>query len=169
MARLSLIPLVAAFFLACHPSPEPEAPPASIDEPEPLAEAQAVEEPTGPAAQPIRDRAPGTIFRDELVRATHDGRPGYLMGQLGPPEPHKVSGRFRGWRILEVFPDDPELCRPGCDLRPNDVILTVNGSPLERPEHLSELVQSIPELNELKVRLIRDNQLHERTYAVVDG
>jgi type II secretory pathway component PulC len=89
------------------------------------------------------------------------------MRQLDP-EPYRPAGRFQGWRINKVFPDDPTLCAGECDLRPKDVILTVNGSPLERPEQLSKLVEGIGEMAELEVRLIRDGKLHERTYAIVD-
>ena len=68
-----------------------------------------------------------------------------------------------------VFPDDPGLCSHGCDLYPGDVILTVNGNPLERPEHLSDLMASLDETTKLEVRLIREGKLHQRTFVLVDG
>ncbi|MEE9384497.1 MAG: PDZ domain-containing protein, partial [Nannocystaceae bacterium] len=111
-------------------------------------------------------RPAGTIFRSELVRATHDGRPGYLLAQLGP-EPHRPHGRFQGWVITRVFPDDPALCANLCDLRVGDVILTVNGSPLERPEQLSKLVAALPHLDRLEVRSLRGGSMRTNVYPII--
>lgn len=169
MVRATRAPLVLCLALACAPDS------ASTQSSEPRADADvapmAGEEPVEiqQAAPPVqRSRPPNTIFRSELVRATKGGKPGYLLNQLGPPEPYRPAGRFQGWKVTEVFPDDPELCAPGCDLLPGDVVLSVNGSPLERPDQLSTLVERIGTLSELKVRIIRDDALHERSYAIVD-
>jgi hypothetical protein len=170
-SRTWVAPLV---LLACT-GPTPATPSAAPDAPSPAVADAAVSTPSVPA--PPISRPPDTIFRDELVRATRGGKPGYLLSQLGPPEAWRVDGRFRGWRVLTVFPDDPELCAAGCDLRPGDVVLTVNGSPLERPEQLSELVGQITTMSRLAVKLVRDadpatpgmqGALHERTFAIVD-
>lgn len=166
--------LVAFAGAACaHGGDAPDAS-ASADQQTPARSAESGDPDTGaepavqtPSETQERPREPGTIFRDELVRATAGGKPGYLMRQLDP-EPYRPSGRFQGWRINRVFPDDPTLCAGKCDLRPKDVILTVNGSPLERPEQLSALVETIGEMTELRVRLVRDGKLYERTYAIVD-
>ena len=112
-------------------------------------------------------RPPDTIYRSELMRATKGGRPAYLLAQL-QPEPYRPRGAREGWRISSVFPADPGLCAPGCDLFPGDIILTVNGSPLERPEQLSALIAEIETMQTLDVRLVRDQKLHERTFAIVD-
>ena len=121
-----------------------------------------------PNSEPEVPRPADTIFRDELVRATNGGRPGYLMRQLQPVA-YRPRGAFGGWEVNAVFPDDPDLCRPGCDLRVGDIIVTVNGSPLEQPGQLSDLVASIEDMETLQIRLIRDGKLHERSYAIADS
>lgn len=117
--------------------------------------------------EPEAPRPPNTIYRAELDRATAGGKPAYLLRELAP-EAYVPRGAFQGWQIGSVFPGDPGLCAPGCDLLPGDIILTVNGSPLERPEQLSELMSQLGSMTQLEVRLVRDGKLHERTYEIVD-
>jgi type II secretory pathway component PulC len=162
--------LIVACATAC--SRAPAAPVA--EEPDaldgaPLTETSLADEPHArvvPSAAPTRP--PATIFRSELARATGGGRPGYLLAQLGP-EPYRPTGRFQGWRITRVFPDDPELCRAGCDLHVGDIVVTVNGRFIERPEHLSELMASLDRTSALRVRFIRDGALVERAWSLAEG
>ncbi|MFV8756007.1 hypothetical protein ACNOYE_36105 [Nannocystaceae bacterium ST9] len=116
---------------------------------------------------PARERPPGAIFRSELRRATQDGSAAYLLGQLGP-EPYRPQGRFEGWIITKVWPADPELCEPGCDLKIGDVILEVNGSKLERPEDLAEAMSELDTLEQIDLRGMRDGQYFERSHPIVD-
>lgn len=111
-------------------------------------------------------RPPATIYRSEVERALARG-PGYLLYELGP-EPYRLSGRFVGWEITRVFPDEPELCAQGCDLIPGDIILSVNGDRLETPQAFSNLVEAMPGIDELVVKLIRDEQRRTTTYAIVE-
>lgn len=108
-----------------------------------------------------------TIFRRELERATHGGRPPYLIQQLGP-EAHRPGGRFIGWKITRVWPDDPDLCAPGCDLRPGDVVVAVNGMPLQYPEELSDLMAKLEHIETLKVQMLRNGKLRKVEYDIVD-
>jgi S1-C subfamily serine protease len=159
-----VLPLAAC---ARTSEPDSELPEA---EPAPLIDTS---EYTGPAEEPpdaasSEPRPESVIYRSELARATANGKAGYLLSQLGP-EPHRPRGRWEGWRITTVFPSDPGICAPGCDLYPGDVILTVNGSPLERPEQLSELMAKLGEMETLSVRLIRNGELHSREFQVIEG
>jgi type II secretory pathway component PulC len=160
---------IAALAGACATGPKtgdqlPEGPPGHFDEDESSLSAN---DAGAKAPKPEAPRPPDTIYRSELERATAGGKPAYLLRELAP-EPYRPRGAREGWRIGSVFPSDPGLCVEGCDLFPGDIILTVNGSPLERPEQFSELVSQIGSMTELEVRLVRDGKLHERTYAVVD-
>lgn len=119
------------------------------------------------ASAPPVARPAGVIYRHELMRATHEGRPPYLMRQLGP-EAHKPNGRFLGWRITTVWPGDPELCAPGCDLRPGDVIVTVNGQPIQYPEQLSDQMAKLQTMDELRVQMLRDGKLTKKSWTIVD-
>ncbi len=127
-------------------------------------------EPIDATAAPMAQapaRPEDTIFRSELTRATHGGKPAYLLAQLGP-EPYRPGNRFIGWKITSVWPDDPGLCGVGCDLAPGDVILAVNGKTLERPEQLSALLADLTTVDELRVKSLRDGKMRDRTYRVAE-
>lgn len=157
--------------LACRLSPSEAAPVDAsawpddeaglLGEDEPGDEAGPVE--VGP---PLRPRPPRTVFRDELERATAPG-PAYLLRELGP-EPFRHQGRFVGWEITQLFPDDPGLCVPGvCDLALGDVILGVNGHRLETPQDLSDAFAALPAWTQLRVQSLREGQRREVTYTIV--
>ncbi|MCH9681451.1 MAG: hypothetical protein K0V04_08465 [Deltaproteobacteria bacterium] len=112
-----------------------------------------------------RARPPGSIFRDEVERATGPG-PAYLLRQLGP-EPYRHEGHFVGWEITQLFPDDPTLCSP-CDLAVGDVILGVNGSRLQTPQALSDAMLSVPKWTELAVQSLRNGRRRSVTYTIID-
>jgi len=113
------------------------------------------------------DRPPRTIYRAELDRALARG-PGWLLGQLDP-EPVRQSGRFVGWRIAEVFPDAPDVCPPGCDLLPGDVILAVQGDPLQTPQALEALIARLDGLSTLAIDRVRDGSREHVVYALLDA
>lgn len=120
-----------------------------------------------PAAPPtVANRPPKTIYRSELERALAGG-PGYLLYQLAP-EPYKLSGKFVGWEITKLFPSDPELCAPGCDLEIGDVILSVNGDRLETPQAFSDFLTKLPKMRSLDVRSLRNERRRVVKYAIVE-
>lgn len=162
-SRRALLGLVL-FALACRPEPKQTHAP----DPEPPRDpATPATEPAEPGPPATRPRPPATIYRSELRRATHDGQPAYLLRQLAP-EPYRPAGRFQGWQITHVYPDDPELCAP-CDLRPGDVILSVNGNTLERPEMLMQLVSGLDEMQTLTVHRLRDGHATKVSYTIADA
>ncbi len=112
-------------------------------------------------------RPPGTIFRSEIEHALSRG-PGYLLYELGP-EPFRLSGKFVGWEITKVFPDEPDLCADGCDLLPGDIILSVNGDRLETPQALSNMVEALPSTSKLVVKSIRNEKRRTSTYTLLRG
>ena len=118
--------------------------------------------------RPDPNRPPRTIYRSEIDRALAGG-PGYLLYQLSP-EPFRVSGKFVGWEITQLFPDDPELCAPGCDLAIGDVILSVNGDRLETPQAFSAMLAKLPKLQTLEVHSLRNEKRRKAKYKIVsDG
>lgn len=152
------------------PSTEPEVPtrtaePLTYDgTPSPAAQAET----SASRAEPERAakaRPPQTIYRSEVERALSRG-PGYLLGQLGP-EPFRVQGKFVGWEITRLFPDDPQLCDP-CDLAVGDVILSINGDRLETPQAFAELVEKAPTLRAIEVRSLRADERRVVKYTIVD-
>lgn len=161
---------MSCFGVACassspEPSVTPEPPPTSAP-----ADAEPREAPPSAASMvpgPKGDREPGAIYRSEVEQALARG-PGYLLAQLGP-EPFRISGKFVGWEITRIFPDEPGLCRDACDLQVGDVILSVNGDPLETPQAFSNMVDALPRLDRLVVKSIRDEKRRVATYTLVDG
>ncbi|MFO0637491.1 MAG: hypothetical protein U0168_32100 [Nannocystaceae bacterium] len=147
-------------------SPTADAPPpTSIDAPPPATAVPDVpQQPPAPAA-PDDVTPRGTIARDDLDRALARG-PGWLLRELAP-EPERADGRFVGWRIGAVFPDAPELCAAGCDLRTGDVIVSVEGDRLETPTALQRLFERAAELSVLHVVRIRDGQREQLAFRIV--
>jgi hypothetical protein len=154
--------LMLALVLACRPESRDAEPARPGDDDRLIDEGTtgAATEPAGPA------RPAGAIYRSELRRATKDGSAAYLLGQLRP-EPYRPQGRFEGWIIGAVWPGDPELCAPGCDLQVGDVILGVNGSKLERPEDLADAMSKLDSLETLEVRGLRGGEYFERSYPIL--
>jgi len=161
-SRVTVMACVSVSLLACRPPQKGET---IHDDPVPTAATVARVVPPAGLRAP-RDRPRDTIFRAEIQRATARG-PGYLLRQLGP-EVYRPHGRFAGWTITRLFPDDPTLCGSSCDLAVGDVIVTVNGNPLERPEQLASLLESAPTLQSLSVVSLRAGNLRERTYRIAD-
>lgn len=113
------------------------------------------------------ERPLNTIFRSEIEQALSRG-PGYLLYELGP-EPYRLSGKFVGWEITRVFPDEPDLCADGCDLQPGDIILSVNGDRLETPQALSNMLDTLPSMTKLVVKSIRNEKRRTATYSLANG
>ena len=108
-------------------------------------------------------RPPDTIFRDELMRATANGSAPYLLRALTPGYIDRMAGSSD---IGSLWPEDPSLCAGPCDLREGDIILTVNGRPVERPEQLSELMDALDSMETLEIQMLRDGELRARTYQI---
>ncbi len=150
------------------PTDEPDAAPPSNAEPgQPIvADEPVIAVPATDVSPAVANRPPKTIYRSELERALAGG-PGYLLYQLAP-EPYKLSGKFVGWEITKLFPSDPELCAPGCDLEIGDVILSVNGDRLETPQAFSDFLTKLPKMRSLDVRSLRNERRRVVKYAIVE-
>jgi type II secretory pathway component PulC len=159
MRLRSLAPLIVVLVLGCRPRDGGETPEgtSSSIEPNEGSQVEPVEQPERPA---------GAIYRSELVRATRGGNAPYLLGQLGP-EPYSPQGRFEGWIITRVWPGDLELCAPGCDLRVGDIIMSVNGSRLETPEQLTNLLADLDAIQSIDLTGIRDGEFFERSHPIL--
>jgi hypothetical protein len=111
--------------------------------------------------------APGSIRRDQLQRILDRG-PGVFLygievemvpwGSLSPSARGAWGGsgrsRFGGWRILRFHPGDPCLGRAG--LERGDVVRSVNGRVLRRPEDLLALWATLAP--RLVIRLYRGGE-----------
>ena len=156
-----LAPLIVLLALGCRPRNDAGEAPDVGPEPSRLGDEQSSDASSSEPARP-----PGVIYRQELVRATRGGNAPYLLSQLGP-EAYAPQGRFEGWIITRVWPGDPELCAPGCDLKVGDIILSVNGSKLETPEQLTNLLEGLDALASIELAGIRDGEFFERSYPIL--
>lgn len=121
-----------------------------------------------PAAVAAGPAAPIELRDDQLLRsdviATLSAGPGAFLGKL-EVEPKLVAGKFAGWRILAMR--DQEAWSK-VDLAPGDVVTSINGYPLERPEQALVPWRALAIAPELKVAYEREGQPRELHWEIVD-
>jgi general secretion pathway protein C len=120
-----------------------------------------------PADRPAMVRpapsGPVTLRRQEMVQVVDAGLGRFL--QKVDVEPSFANGRFQGFRIVEL--------RPGSfwqsvDLQPGDVVLSVNGMPIERDKQAYDAFQTLRTARELRVDYLRDGQPRSLVYPISD-
>lgn len=175
-ARALVLALVAGALPACKPAVRPTGPanaddidlppalahePASADSPAPETEPAARQ--PAPAPRAITRR--GTIDRAALD-AVLDRGPGVFLGGF-ELAPHFRNQRFAGWAIVRFL--DSGTYFAGVDLRPGDVVMTVNGHTVARPRNLQELWLDLRLAEAIVVRAERDGQPFELRFDVIDA
>lgn len=78
-------------------------------------------------------------------------------------QPVMAAGKFHGFRIAALH--DAAFWK-GVDLRPGDVVTSVNGFPIERPEQAQAAFDSLDVASELRVIYERDGQPRELVYSI---
>ncbi len=129
-----------------------------------LAAPAALADVTAKPAPAVTAATTGTIARRTLVRLL-DAAPGAFLQQV-VPEPRFRDGRFYGWRLAQFFPGDARFA--GVDMHAGDVIRSVNGSTVERPEQLMEVWDGLRRARELTVELERDGQPRRLRWIIAD-
>jgi general secretion pathway protein C len=128
------------------------------------------ERPASAAAEPAAEPEPppietsGVIHRSELDPVLAAGL-GRFLGGVGT-EPHVEEGRFVGFRLTRLYPDDDRF--EDIDLRPGDTVMRVNGQPIERPEQALQVWESLRVASELMIEYLRDGERREIRFAIVD-
>jgi hypothetical protein len=74
-------------------------------------------------------------------------------------------GHFLGWKLLALFPARPEVKPRG--LQNGDVILRVNGSPIERPEAFKAIWDALRSADEVTVEIDRAGQPSKVHYKII--
>jgi hypothetical protein len=126
---------------------------------------------SAPAAprEPARRPRPSRIARRDLMPV--------LSGGLGPfwsrteVKPALAGGRFRGWQIVAFrWQGTPlgDIDLDAVDLRPGDVVTSVNGRPIERPEQAQACWQALTVAGELRVSYLRGTEKREIVYPIDD-
>jgi type II secretory pathway component PulC len=118
---------------------------------------------TANASSPSTDAhtLPRSAVRDVVAR----GLGAFLQHIELDDQPVRAGGKFHGFRVALLRGD---RFWDGVDLKPGDVITTVNGFPIERPEQALMAFQSLDVASELRVAYDRDGQSRELAYGIVD-
>lgn len=154
MRRIILVAPVISLALGCGGS----SPPAETAPPAPAEQAR-------PAASPAATvEADGAIARAELDPVLEAGLGRFLQGV--ETEPALEDGRFVGFRILSLYPEDERLA--AVDLKPGDVVLRVNGQPIERPEQALQVWNGLRVASELWIEYRRGDETRELRFQIVD-
>lgn len=147
------VPIAIVSLAACGgASPEPAAP-TSVASPAKGAPTSA-EPPLGP----------NQIRRRDLM-ATLSAGPGAFLQRIDVA-PALSGGRFHGWRIVAMRGGAEAWGK--ADLQPGDVVTSVNGYPIERPEQAIVPWRSLAIANELRVGYERDGKPRELRYDIQD-
>jgi type II secretory pathway component PulC len=96
-----------------------------------------------------RDPYAGTVNRAGLVTIVDQGL-GRFLGRLRL-SPVVEQGRFVGFGVTGIDPSWGDV-----GLRPGDVIMRVNGQPIERPEQALAVFEGLRLASEIAVDLTRD-------------
>jgi type II secretory pathway component PulC len=112
-----------------------------------------------PAGKALRG---GTIARDRLI-AVLDAGPGMFLRQL-EVSPWMAGDRFVGWQLVQLIDRTGPL--GDVDVAPGDVLLAINGKPLERPDELQRVWDSLRTANELKAQLSRGDARLELRFTI---
>jgi S1-C subfamily serine protease len=112
-----------------------------------------------PASAP---RPKGVLYRDEVDETVDIGL-GYFLQRVDV-EPALDNGHFKGFRIAALRPPD---WWEGVDLEPGDVILSVNGMPIERDTQAHKAFLSLKQASELRVEYLRGGQSRTLVYRIL--
>ncbi len=155
--KLSVLAAVSVLVLAACGSNLP--PPSSTPEPAPASSASAT-------SATLSEAPPSNVLhRSEVHRVVAKGLGAFLSRVEVDDKPAKSpDGKFVGFRIAALKGDGWK----NVDLKPGDVVKSVNGFPIERPEQALEVFQSLDVASELRVGVQRAGADHELRYAIVD-
>lgn len=96
----------------------------------------------------------GVLERTELEAVLARGPQAFIAGLV--VEAVLEGKRFQGFRIVEILPESPLY--QNRVLKPGDVILKVNGQPLERPDQFMQIWEKIQQKQKLELIWKRDSE-----------
>jgi hypothetical protein len=106
---------------------------------------------------------PGSLWRRD-VNAVLNGGLGLFL-QHADLVPEVQQGNFVGFKIVELRP--PGWWQ-GVDLMPGDVIVQVNGMPIEKPTEAHEAFESLRKADKLTVHYLRGGEARDLVYTIID-
>jgi type II secretory pathway component PulC len=105
------------------------------------------------------------LRRSAVHQAVQQGLGVFLQHIELDEQPVFAAGKFHGFRVAKLR--DRAFWK-GVDLQPGDVVTSVNGFPIERPEQAQTAFDSLEVASELRVAYERAGQPRELVYAIVD-
>jgi S1-C subfamily serine protease len=116
------------------------------------------------AEEPARRGPVASLDRSEVMETVNAGLGRFL--QRVDVEPALHDGRFTGFRIVELYPEE---WWAGVDLAPGDVVTQINGMPIERETQAYAAFESLRSARELRVSFVRDGQPRELLLPIVES
>jgi type II secretory pathway component PulC len=129
----------------------------------PVQPAPVLAAPKPTAAVPAPRGALTTLKRSDVVSVIDSGFGNFL--QRVQVEPSLTEGRFRGWTIVDLRPTG---FWEAVDLKPGDIVTSVNGLPIERDTEAFDAFESLRTADALGVAFVRDGAARTLAYRIVD-
>lgn len=142
--------LPAFWWFACSSTPVIEGPAPALLPPPPA------------TPLPRQGPPPGKLYRDDVVRFIDAGFPQFL--ERLDVEARIENDKFVGWTLLGLYP--PEFWA-NVDLRPQDVVTSVNGRPIERDTEAFDAFQALKNEPRLVVRYLRGGAPRELGFDII--
>lgn len=115
----------------------------------------AVAAPAASAGEPAKAVViEGRLTRAEVQAVLERGPQRFIAGLRVAP--HMVGGRFVGFRIEAIAPESPLV--NGRAVVPGDVVVSVNGESVERPEQFMRAWEVVKGADRLEVLLLRGDR-----------
>jgi hypothetical protein len=106
---------------------------------------------------------PGALWRRDVNAVLDEGLGRFL--QHAELDPEVQAGAFVGFRVLELR---PAAWWQGVDLVPGDIVMQVNGMPIEQPTEAHAAFESLRQAAQLRVKYMRKGEARELTYSILD-
>lgn len=106
---------------------------------------------------------PGALWRRDVNAVLDEGLGRFL--QHAELDPEVQAGAFVGFRVLELR---PAAWWQGVDLVPGDIVMQVNGMPIEQPTEAHAAFESLRQAPQLRVSYMRKGEARELVYSILD-
>lgn len=106
---------------------------------------------------------PGALWRRDVNAVLDEGLGRFL--QHAELDPEVQAGAFVGFRVLELR---PAAWWQGVDLVPGDIVMQVNGMPIEQPIEAHAAFESLRQAGQLRVKYMRKGEARELVYSILD-
>lgn len=113
--------------------------------------------------KPTDDTAPATVQRSTVKAAMARGLGAFLADVVLDDRPVFREGKFYGFRLVAI-----KGALQRSTLLPGDVLLRVNGMPVERPEQALSAFRSIEVASEIRIDIERKGEPKAVRFAIVE-